>query len=178
MDPLNQLTVILENQNLSRQAQLESICRTIQQLIPNANMVSLWQFESDGTRIRSLINFDANNNSYSSDIILQQQDYPPYFEAITQEELVVAADARNHSVTRCFNESYFKPLGIYSLLDFILHKDFKPTGVICCERKGDIAHWTAEDIDHIRMVSSLISFCFDLGQETPDLSTPHEIDNL
>ena len=162
VDQLAQLTVLLEDQSLTRQAQLESICRTIQQLIPTANLVSLWQFENDGKAIRSLINFDAQTNSFNSDILLQQQNYPPYFEAITQEELVVASDARNHSVTRCFNNSYFEPLGIFSLLDFILHQDFKPAGVICCERKGEMTQWTNEDIDHIRMVASLISFCFDL----------------
>ena len=62
MDPLAQLTLLLEDQSLTRQAQLESICRTIQQLIPTANLVSLWQFENDGKAIRSLINFDAQTN--------------------------------------------------------------------------------------------------------------------
>lgn len=163
MDPINQLAALLENQNLTRQVQLENICRTIQQLIPGANMVSLWQFENGNRSIRSLINFNADSDTFSNNISLHQQDYPAYFEAITREELVVASDARNHSFTRCFNDSYFEPLGIYSLLDFILHKDFKPAGVICCERAGDMAHWSDQDIENIRMVASLISFCFDLN---------------
>ncbi|GAA5317430.1 MAG: hypothetical protein AseanaTS_26350 [Candidatus Pelagadaptatus aseana] len=164
MDPLTRLMTLVEDQNLSQLEIMREACQAINQLIPKANRVSLWAFEDNNRQIRSLVNFDAASNEFSEGIILKQADYPPYFKAIIEEDLVVASDARNHSVTNCFNQSYFEPLGIYSLLDFILHENFVATGVVCCESAGQKIEWSKDDIDNVRMVASVISFCFHLDK--------------
>lgn len=165
MDPLTHLMTLLEDPSLSQEQAMQEACTTIHQLIPKANRVSLWAFEDNNNQIRSLINFDAESKEFSKDIVLCKQDYQPYFKAILEDELVVAADARNHSATSCFTEGYFKPLNIHSLLDFILHEEFVPTGVVCCETAGQKVMWSKEDIDNLRMVASVISFCFHLGKQ-------------
>lgn len=162
MAVLEQLATALEDKTATRQTLLETICLSAAQLIPNANLISLWVFEENSTQIRSLINYDAIAGVFSADVLLTKVDFPPYFDAILEEQLVVASDARNARATACFTESYFEPNDIHSLLDYILHKDFKPVGVVCCESKSEMVHWSKQDIESIGTLSAMISFFFDI----------------
>jgi GAF domain-containing protein len=162
VNPTEALNLLLNNPYKSKRAVLEKVCDYAQQIIPSANLISLWRFTPDRNSIVSLINFDAQSGEYKEGLELRRDDFPKYFENIVEHELIVASDARNHSATRCFNEAYFEPNDIHSLLDFILHKDFAPVGVICCESKGKQVDWTDEDIDNIRMVATMISFFFEV----------------
>lgn len=161
MAPLDQLTQSLSTDK-SRDEKLRDICKTAAALIPKANLVSLWSFDEKQTKICNIISYDAENDAFATLPELNRIDYPEYFEAIVDNEVISASNAREHSMTKCFNESYFEPLNIYSLLDFILHKDFTPRGVICCERRGSIANWASDDIDHLRAISTAISYFFDV----------------
>ena len=97
---------------------------------------------------------------FSNGQTLNQQDCKPYFDFILSNQLLKAAEARKHASTMCFNETYFEPLNIYSLLDFIFHLDFEPTGVICCESVGKCEHWTEEDEENLKRISGITSMFF------------------
>lgn len=147
---------------LTGKRQLELICRVAAKLIPNANLISLWRFGEHKQKVISLINYDVEAQEFTEGLELNRRDFPVYFDAIVERELLVASRARAHPVTSCFNESYFEPLDIHSLLDFILHKEFAPVGVICCESKGAAVNWSDDDIENIRMLATQISYCFEL----------------
>ena len=106
---------------------------------------------------------ELNSSDFWSGVSLHKSDFPAYFESIVENEIINASDARNHSATRCFNEAYFEPNNIYSLLDFILHKDFKPVGIICCERTGSRVEWSNQDVDQLRQIATFISFFSNLS---------------
>lgn len=161
MDVFEELTRSIE-QDVERDEVLRQICSTAATLIPQANLISLWNFDADFSKIQNIIALDVEAGSFSKLADLQQKDFPEYFSAIVENELIVASDARTHPMTRCFNEAYFIPNDIFSLLDFILHKDFKPVGVICCESRGKQAHWIKEDEDNLRTLAVLISFYFEI----------------
>lgn len=162
MDVLSELDEAIEAGNLSPREQLELICRVAAKLIPNANLISLWRFGEHKQKVISLINYDVEAQEFTEGLELNRLDFPVYFDAIVERELLVASRARAHPVTSCFNESYFEPLDIHSLLDFILHKEFAPVGVICCESKGAAVNWSDDDIENIRMLATQISYCFEL----------------
>lgn len=92
--------------------------------------------------------------------ILKKVDFPEYFDHILKNKVLSASDARENPATTCFNEVYFKPLNIFSLLDFIFHFQFKPTGVICCERVGDAIQWSNDDISALKRVANITSMFF------------------
>ncbi|MBU2985093.1 GAF domain-containing protein [Saccharophagus degradans] len=162
MDVLSELDEAIEAGNMNPREQLELICRVASKLITNANLISLWRFGENKQKIISLINYDVEQQRFTEGLELNRRDFPVYFDAIIERELLVASRARTHPVTRGFAESYFEPLDIHSLLDFILHKDFAPIGVICCESKGEAVNWSDEDIENIRMLATQISYCFEL----------------
>ncbi|MCC2606825.1 GAF domain-containing protein [Planctobacterium marinum] len=166
MDHLFKLNTVLTNPNLSQQEKLHCVCAVTQALVPGADRVSLWLFDNNQTQITSLICFDALQQQYSSGTVLTRQDFGSYFDAILDREIVNAPDAALDPVTSCFAESYFRPLNIQSLLDYVLHRDFEPRGIICCESVARTVDWTKEDEVTLRKIARACSFFFNLCEKS------------
>ncbi|MCH6255450.1 hypothetical protein MLD52_02740 [Puniceicoccaceae bacterium K14] len=127
-----------------------------------ADLVSLWSFDSELSQIECLFCLDTTSNESSSAQVLKRNDFPTYFSYIVEDNVVCAPNARTHFATKELTEKYFKPNGIVSLLDFILQKDFKPSGIICCEARKSEIDWTVAHRTYLRSIASLISFRFDI----------------
>ncbi|QOL25541.1 hypothetical protein LP316_14785 [Thalassotalea sp. LPB0316] len=130
--------------------------------IGDANRVSFWRFSDDQSQISCMIGYDQEKDLFFQDTILKKADYPEYFDSIIESELLLAENAREHTVTKCFNTDYFATNDIFSLLDISFFKDFQPKGIICCERVGSVAQWQEQDEDYLRTLATLISFFFEL----------------
>lgn len=160
MDSFIKLTSKLTNPTVNEQGKLKEICITTASLIKGADRVSLWAFSPNFDSIESLICYDTTTHSYTSGQILTKSDFNNYFECILSNEVINAAQARTHDVTKCFYKTYFEPLNIYSLLDFILHREFIPRGVICCESVGKVVLWSDSDIESLRRIARASSMHF------------------
>jgi GAF domain-containing protein len=121
---------------------------------------SLWRYPDpvlqDSVVCLSL--YDRTDNAWSAGTVLKETDFGPYFEAMRNDGMIVAADARNAPATSCFNEVYFEPLGIYSLLDVGIKISGEPFGLFCCENTTDILNWTPEHVEYLRQVGTLLGF--------------------
>lgn len=159
MNSFLNLTTTLTNPGKSTESKLQKICSVTSELIPGADRVSLWTFSNDLGRITCDMCLDENNE-FSQGLVLTKADYPEYFEAILTANVIDAAQARIHPATSCFTEGYFKPLNIHSLLDFILHQDFEPSGVLCCESVNREVSWTMKDIEALKKISRASSMHF------------------
>ena len=123
-----------------------------------ANFVSIWRFEADLTKIVCLYALDLASGDSSAGQELMRSDFPKYFEFILEETTICAPDACHHHQTSELCDAYFKPNGIVSLLDFIVHKNFKPAGIICCESKNKRRDWSAANISYLRDLATYASF--------------------
>ena len=153
---LTSLTVTISNPNKSEADKLKEICLTARDIVPNANRISLWLFNETFDAIHCLICLDEEGQ-YSSEQVLKKEDFCEYFDFIMTSQVLRASQARLHPATECFNIGYFDAFNIHSLLDYIFHNEFKPTGVICCERVGNAIDWTDDDVDALRRISNVIS---------------------
>ncbi|TPH16469.1 GAF domain-containing protein [Litorilituus lipolyticus] len=160
MDQYTKLMTKLTHPKMSIEDKLKEICLTTVKLIKGADRVSLWRFCSDKASIESLICFDTSTHSFSFGQVLKKEDYLAYFQGILKEEVINAPTARTHELTQCFNESYFIPHDIYSLLDYILHQDFEPYGVLCCESIGSITQWSEADVETLKKLARASSMYF------------------
>ena len=160
VDPFTTLTLALSRNTLSNNDKHVAICRCVKSVIPNASRVSLWKFKQDRTALDCLVLQDHDEVIIPDEVVLKASDFPDYFEAILQNQWVVASDARNHAVTRCFNESYFEPNQIYSLMDYSFQDFFKAVGVICCEATGQPVVWTNQDIAGLKRIAGITSMFF------------------
>ncbi|MFY7855782.1 MAG: GAF domain-containing protein [Rubrivivax sp.] len=125
-----------------------------------ATRASLWIYPNpllcDSIECLSL--YDRTDKAWSQGAVLTESDFGPYFEAMRRDKMIVAGDARNHPVTACFNEVYFGPLGIVSLLDVGISVSGEPFGLFCCENTTDLLHWTPEHVEYLRQVGTLLGF--------------------
>ncbi|NCP64427.1 MAG: hypothetical protein GW763_09730 [Paraglaciecola sp.] len=163
-DFFTQLTIAMSNPHKPELEKLRQTCSTTLKAIPNANRVSLWKFGEDQAYLQCLLCFDQLDNVYSSDQVLRKANFPEYFAGLTSSNYIMASHAREHQSTRCFNQDYFIPNQIHSLLDYVLHHDFVPTGVICCESVGRRVEWQEEDLNALRKIATIISMFFCLNK--------------
>lgn len=159
LEHYEELTACVSSHDIHMKVKLQTICRIIKEIAPNANRVSLWLFNQKANEIFCLMCLDSKE-ALTNGQTLKKIDFPEYFDHILKNKVLSASDARENPATTCFNDVYFKPLNIFSLLDFIFHFQFKPTGVICCEREGDVTQWSKDDINALKRVANITSMFF------------------
>lgn len=121
---------------------------------------SLWIYPNPDLQdsIECLGLWDRTDGTFAAGTILREDDFGAYFEAMRKTGLIDAGDARNHPDTSCFNEIYFGPLNIYSLLDVGINVAGRPYGLFCCENTTDVMMWTPQQVEYLRAVGTLLGF--------------------
>lgn len=120
---------------------------------------SLWLYKDMLlNEIIALDLYDVPSGKHFNDIHLHEDDFAPYFEAMRNDGGIDAADAMNHPATRCFNEAYFEPNDIVSLLDVGIRYNGQLVGVFCCENVSEIMHWNETQKAYLDQAGKLITF--------------------
>jgi GAF domain-containing protein len=120
----------------------------------------IWYFGTGAESLKSACIADQRHGVNLDSIELSAADFPGYFDAIKNHTFVKAPDAMRDPATSCFSESYFKPLGIRSLLDFVIKVGPTPVAVLCCEHCGDVRGWSREDQDYLHNMAVLLKLSF------------------
>lgn len=120
-----------------------NVCALVQDSL-EVDRVSIWLFNSnhDSLELKYLL---QNGVDATEELTINQSDFPSYFKAVINNPYIMANDAKSHSDTIEFKDSYLKPLGIKSMLDCPILLDQKAIGVVCCEHVGETRNWEAED---------------------------------
>lgn len=159
MNPITKLTIDLSKPNCDAKQKLDLVCRTVKTVVPNADRVSLWLFDENKQEIYCLMCLDENGES-SHGMELKRESFTDYFDFVLENKVLSASEAREDRRTKCFNEAYFEPLNIFSLLDYTFHIDMEPVGVICCEHVGESISWTEDDANSLTRISGVTSMFF------------------
>jgi GAF domain-containing protein len=155
----------LSKQFMDSQIDTESFYQALTRTLAEesgSTRASLWIYPDPLMRdsIECLSLYDRTDAAWSAGTVLNESDFGPYFEGMRQDNLIVASQARQHAVTACFNEVYFEPLGIYSLLDVGINVAGEPFGLFCCENTTDVLEWTPAHVEYLRQVGTLLGFAF------------------
>lgn len=126
--------------------------------------VSIWHYHAEENCIECVAQYNNGSVELQKGLKLYQTDYAPYFEAILEEKVIVADDARMHPATSIFTASYLKPLDIYSMLDVPYIENGRFQGVICCEQQGEMKVWDQEDQVFVKSVADLICMAINSAQ--------------
>jgi PAS domain S-box-containing protein len=119
--------------------------------------VSIWRFLADRSAIVCLELYETSTQRHSSGLELHCRDFPFYFQALEENELIPAEDARQDPRTREFADSYLVPLGITSMLDAPLHVGGALVGVLCHEHVGTRREWSPEDQSFALSLANFVS---------------------
>ena len=119
--------------------------------------VSIWRYSAKGEGIVCQELFERTKRAHSNWKVLQATDYPAYFRALAEGEVIAAHDAYGDQRTIEFSETYLRPLGITSMLDAPIHVIGSVTGVICCEHVGPARQWTTDEQTFAIAVANVVS---------------------
>lgn len=96
--------------------------------------INIWLFNAEKTALISMGEYDSRTKAFKKNSILEQYQFPVYFEALRKNEMIIAEDIYSNPYTMEFSELYSKPNQIYSLLDIPLRICGELIGVICFEK--------------------------------------------
>jgi PAS domain S-box-containing protein len=119
--------------------------------------VSVWRAAPDMARIDCLDLYVRTAATHERGAVLTREDFPDYFKALQQFEVIDAHDAARDPRTREFASGYLAEHGVVSMLDAAVHigDDFK--GVLCLEHAGEPREWSLEEQSLARSLAALTS---------------------
>jgi PAS domain S-box-containing protein len=138
--------------NESFQDVTEKLAKTL-----GTHRVSIWLYNAEKTAIICQNLYLLEEEKHESGIILWAKDFPNYFNALKNNNSIVANQARVHIHTKEFTKNYLIPLDIQSMLDIPIWHNGDCKGVICCEFKSKTREWDEVDQDFVTKASSLLS---------------------
>ncbi len=125
--------------------------------------VSVWHYNSNRSSLQCLMLYKLDEDKFSVEEELLATDFPRYFEALKEEEVIPADEAETDSHTFEFKDSYLRPHHILSMMDTPFFLDGKLGGVLCCEHQSN-RHWVPEDILFAQALSDIITIVFKTQQ--------------
>ena len=129
---------------------------------------SIWLYNSDKSSIICQQLYIKSEDNWYQNIELFRKDFTPYFDHLLEDPIIIAVNAEEHRATKCFADSYLKPLGIKSMLDVpIIHRG-QVIGVICIE-SFNTKDCNKSEVDFAQMLSSLYTFAYSIKESNMEL---------
>ena len=100
--------------------------------------LSVWLFNQEKDAIISMGEYDLHQNKFEKENIIYKKSHPLYFEAVSENEILLVTNVYKNKVTLEQVEDYFKPNNIISLMDIPLRIEGELVGVMCFEKTGRI----------------------------------------
>jgi PAS domain S-box-containing protein len=156
--------------NLSKKdfSELKMFLRNLTEVdskILNVERVSIWFFNEEMSQIKCKDLYSIKKDSHEEGNVLEADDYPNYFKAITELHSMAAHDAQRDPLTNEFTETYLKPLGIVSMMDAPIWLKGKLIGVICHEHVGEeLREWTLEEQDFAGAIANMVSLSLEADE--------------
>jgi PAS domain S-box-containing protein len=126
--------------------------------------VSYWSLRQNGSVIACEVLYLRDAESCDEQFKgtqLALSNCPVYFEALASKQPIVADRALKHRATQGLVENYLKPLGISSMLDAPVWVCGEVVGVLCHEHTGPARDWSAEEIDFVSALASMVSLALE-----------------
>ncbi|MFW9261147.1 ATP-binding protein [Nostoc sp. CALU 546] len=118
--------------------------------------VSVWLYTEKGLGIQCIDLYERENNCHSHGFELSFCDFPRYFQALKEEQVIAVSDVHNDPRTWEFSASYTTPLGITSMLDARIWSKGQVIGVVCCEHLATQRQWTLEEESFIGSITDFV----------------------
>ncbi len=99
--------------------------------------MSVWLFNNERDAIVSMGEYDLQTRQFNKGSKLVQNNYPKYFKAISENEILLIANVNTNQQTVELAKDYLVPNQIISLMDIPLRLEGKLVGIMCYEKKGN-----------------------------------------
>lgn len=144
----------------------DAICR-----ITKVDRSSIWLYGENNQSIKCQSIYIKSENKHDRGLELFQKDFDGYFVALEEERIIEAHNAHTHHATKCFSESYLKPLGIESMYDTPIWKADEVIGVLCLEYLSPKDNWTIEEKNFLTSAADFIAKVFEKSSVLEQIET-------
>lgn len=138
------LLSLTSSKNYTLKARLEEIVKA-DAIALNIARVSIWLYNEDHSAIKCESLYIKNDDCFQDGMVLYENDFPNYFNALAKNRVIAAKNAHTHAATSEFSAAYLTPLGIMSMLDIPIRLEGKIIGVVCHEQTEVMKEWTEEE---------------------------------
>lgn len=125
--------------------------------------VNCWTLESDRA-IRCVTGYIRADDRFEAGTVLEAATYPRYFQALADNPIILAGDARVDERTREFTDSYLVPLGITSMMDVPIWVRGQLWGVVCHEHVGPARQWSEAERDFAVTIGHIVSMAVEVRE--------------
>ncbi|MDD4604227.1 MAG: ATP-binding protein [Bacteroidales bacterium] len=126
-------------------------------MLLNVERVSIWLYNQDNSLIQCKNLYILNTNTHTDGEIFTVNEFQQYFQTLEESRCLSIPDAQNHPLASTFNEKYFIPHQIYSLLDIPILSEGRLTGVFSFESTQKIRNWTVQEQDFGSSIAEIIA---------------------
>jgi PAS domain S-box-containing protein len=126
--------------------------------------VSYWSLQDNNSAICCEVLYLRKTESCDEEFKgarLGCSDCCAYFEALANKLPIVADRVLTHPATSGLAENYLKPFSISSMLDAPVWLCGEVVGVLCHEHTGPPRDWSAEEIDFVSALASMVSLALE-----------------
>ena len=177
---LNQVLISQSHNSLFYQGNTKEGAKTLTKEVTdsiNADRCSIWLYNHDKTSIICQQLYVKSENDWYDKIELFSKDYEEYFNHLDIDPIIIADNAEIHSATKCFTDSYLKPLGIKSMLDVPVIYRGNVIGVVCIENLTQ-RKWLPIEVNFAQLLSSLYTFSYSVKESNKLSNELIEIDKF
>ncbi len=144
---------------------LRTILRTVAETM-EVERVSVWFFDADLSALTCRELFQQSTGFQGSGARLEASKYPRYFDAMREQRVIAAGDARRNRQTSEFTKGYLEPLGIHAMLDVPIRRGGQLVGVVCHEKTSGVREWTDAEQDFAGSIADMISLALEAADRT------------
>ncbi len=129
----------------------------------NVARAGIWLYTENKDGIISDDVYIKDKKIHEKGTVLQVLDFPAYFEAINNENIIAVEDVFTDARTVEFLECYYKPLGIRATLEVLIRRSGKMIGVISCEHAHATRVWQADEISFVSAIAEMVSLTLEVA---------------
>lgn len=126
----------------------------------DVDRVSYWRLSENGV-LTGELGWDRRLEAFESGAKLREREFPVYFRAIREEQVILAHDARLDPRTRELAHDYLALLDITSLMDVPVWSRGRVVGVLCHEHRGPSRVWSSRECDLALGVAQAIATTYE-----------------
>ncbi|MES2811523.1 MAG: PAS domain S-box protein [Bacteroidota bacterium] len=120
------------------------------------NRVSFWKY-IDEESLHCLSMYELDTSSFSDGFVDSKLDSPIYFEALENDNIIVASDVYNNEKTKEYVTNYFPKNNIKSMLNVPVMTNGKLDSILCFETTHEPKDWDNDDINFARSIADVVS---------------------
>ena len=126
--------------------------------------VSVWRYNDDRSAIHCMDLWERTRRLHSTGTTLAAKDYPVYFKALAESEVIAAADAMQDARTREFARDYIPATGVAAMLDVPIRLSGSRAGVLCHEHVGAVRTWHPDEESFAVSVGNLVALAVERAE--------------